>query len=149
MKTVVQRVSRAKVVVDGQVVGAIQHGLLVLLGVHHSDTSEQAKWICHKIANLRIFNDADDKMNLSIKDVEGEILLVSQFTLYANSEKGFRPSFIDSARPEHAIKLYNEVIEILRNEYNCSVKTGQFGAMMAVELVNDGPVTILLERLAS
>lgn len=148
MKVVIQRVTQAKVLVDGEVIGDINQGLLVLLGIHHSDTTEQAKWICHKIANLRIFNDDEGKMNLSVKDIDGKILMVSQFTLYANSEKGFRPSFIDSARPEHAVKLYDEAIEILRNEYNCIVETGRFGASMSVELVNDGPVTIILERMA-
>ena len=144
MKIVVQRVSKAQVEVEGKIVGKIEKGFLVLLGVTHGDTKEQADYIVKKLCNLRIFTDENGKMNLSLKDVGGELLIVSQFTLYGDCRKGRRPSFSSAARPEVATKLYEEFIEKARKE-NIVTKTGRFGAHMMVDLTNDGPVTILLE----
>lgn len=144
MRAVVQRVSSSKVTVDGNVTGEIKKGLLVLLGVTHEDTSKDVDYIIDKVLNLRIFEDEDEKMNLSLKDVEGELLVVSQFTLYGDCRKGRRPSFSTAARPELATKLYEEFIEKSRKE-GIVTQTGQFGAHMMVDLTNDGPVTILLE----
>ena len=126
-------------------VGKIDRGLLALVGFTHSDSDEQLAWMADKVIGLRIFGDAEDKMNLALTDVAGAILVVSQFTLYGNAEKGRRPSFIDAARPEQAIPLYERFIALLR-ERNVRTETGEFGAMMDVELVNDGPVTLWLER---
>ena len=140
MRAVVQRVSSSKVTVDGEVTGEINKGLLVLLGVTHEDTSKDVDYIIDKVLNLRIFEDENEKMNLSLKDVGGELLVVSQFTLYGDCRKGRRPSFSSAARPEVATKLYEEFIEKARKE-GIVTKTGQFGAHMMV----DGPVTILLE----
>jgi len=147
MRAVVQRVTQASVSVDGEVVGAIKQGLLVLLGVGNGDTEEQARWLAHKVANLRIFADADDKMNLSVQDIQGSVLVVSQFTLYGDVRRGFRPSFSHAAAPDSANQLVNLFIEAVEAE-NIPVETGVFGAMMQVALVNDGPVTIILEREA-
>ena len=144
MRAVVQRVSSSKVTVDGNITGEIKRGLLVLLGVTHEDTSKDVDYIIDKVLNLRIFEDEDEKMNLSLKDVEGELLVVSQFTLYGDCRKGRRPSFSTAARPELATKLYEEFIEKSRKE-GIVTQTGQFGAHMMVDLTNDGPVTILLE----
>ena len=144
MRAVVQRVSSSKVTVDGEVIGNINKGLLVLLGVTHEDTSKDVDYIIDKVLNLRIFEDENEKMNLSLKDVEGELLVVSQFTLYGDCRKGRRPSFSSAARPEVATKLYEEFIEKARKE-GIVTQTGQFGAHMMVDLTNDGPVTILLE----
>ena len=144
MRAVVQRVSSSKVTVDGEVIGNINKGLLVLLGVTHEDTSKDVDYIIDKVLNLRIFEDENEKMNLSLKDVEGELLVVSQFTLYGDCRKGRRPSFSSAARPEVATKLYEEFIEKTRKE-GIVTQTGQFGAHMMVDLTNDGPVTILLE----
>lgn len=144
MRAVVQRVSSSKVTVDGEVTGEINKGLLVLLGVTHEDTSKDVDYIIDKVLNLRIFEDENEKMNLSLKDVGGELLVVSQFTLYGDCRKGRRPSFSSAARPEVATKLYEEFIEKARKEGRVT-KTGQFGAHMMVDLTNDGPVTILLE----
>ena len=144
MRAVVQRVSSSKVTVDGEVTGEINKGLLVLLGVTHEDTSKDVDYIIDKVLNLRIFEDENEKMNLSLKDVGGELLVVSQFTLYGDCRKGRRPSFSSAARPEVATKLYEEFIEKARKEGTVT-KTGQFGAHMMVDLTNDGPVTILLE----
>ena len=144
MRAVVQRVSSSKVTVDGEVTGEINKGLLVLLGVTHEDTSKDVDYIIDKVLNLRIFEDENEKMNLSLKDVGGELLVVSQFTLYGDCRKGRRPSFSSAARPEVATKLYEEFIEKARKE-GIVTKTGQFGANMMVDLTNDGPVTILLE----
>lgn len=145
MRAVVQRVSSSKVTVDGEVTGEINKGLLVLLGVTHEDTSKDVDYIIDKVLNLRIFEDENEKMNLSLKDVNGELLLVSQFTLYGDTKKGNRPSFIEAARPEMAINLYNYIIDELKKQIP-KVETGIFGADMQVKLVNDGPVTILLEE---
>jgi D-aminoacyl-tRNA deacylase len=144
MRAVIQRVSRASVTIDNEIVGSIGSGLLVLLGVTHTDSTEQARWLAEKIVNLRIFNDDDGKMNRSVADVDGSILVVSQFTLYGDAQKGRRPSFIAAARPEHATPLYEQFIVALL-EQGIPVQTGRFGAMMQVELVNDGPVTLIME----
>jgi len=131
--------------VDGRVIGHIDKGLVLLAGFTHGDTEEQLAWMADKIVGLRIFSDAEQKMNLALTDVAGAILVVSQFTLYGNAEKGRRPSFIEAARPEQAIPLYERFIALLR-ERGVHTETGEFGAMMDVELVNDGPVTLWLER---
>ncbi|HEY8174106.1 MAG TPA: D-aminoacyl-tRNA deacylase [Gemmatimonadaceae bacterium] len=145
MRVLLQRVSRAEVRVDGRVTGRIEQGLLVLVGFTHSDSDEKLAWMTDKIIGLRIFGDAEQKMNLALADVGGAVLVVSQFTLYGNAEKGRRPSFIDAARPEQAIPLYDRFVALLR-ERGVRTETGEFGAMMDVELVNDGPVTLWLER---
>jgi D-tyrosyl-tRNA(Tyr) deacylase len=144
MRAVLQRVSRAKVVVEQTVIGEIAHGLLILLGVTHTDTPDQARWLADKIVGLRIFEDDLGKMNKDVTEVNGSLLVVSQFTLYGNAQKGRRPSFIDAAPPDIAIPLYEEFLTAVR-AHGVPVQTGQFGAMMQVELVNDGPVTVLLE----
>lgn len=145
MKAVVQRVTQAKVTVEGEVVGAIQSGLVVLLGIGQGDGEEEAQWMANKIANLRIFADEDSKFNRSILDVGGEVLLVSQFTLYGDARKGRRPSFTEAAPPEVAEPLVNRVAQLLV-ENGVPVACGQFQAHMLVEIHNDGPVTIILER---
>jgi len=146
MKVVVQRVSEASVEVDLKVVGSIRHGLLVLVGFHSTDTKQKVEWMCDKLCNLRIFTDNDGKMNISVKENEGEILLVSQFTLYGDARKGNRPSFIESAQPVTAIPLYEYMIEYLKLKSGLSIQSGVFGAMMKVSLMNDGPVTLIIER---
>ena len=145
MRALIQRVTRAQVRVGDRVIGAVGRGLLILVGFTHSDGQEQVEWMADKVAGLRIFADADDKMNLSVADVAGGLLVVSQFTLYGDAVKGRRPSFVDAARPEGAIPLYERFIELLRDR-GLPVQTGEFGASMEVELVNDGPVTLWLER---
>ena len=145
MKLVIQRVDNAKVEVENKMVGGIKKGFLVLLGVAPEDTKETADFLVHKLVNLRVFTDENDKMNLSVKDINGELLIVSQFTLYANCKKGNRPSFIEAAKPEHAKTLYEYFINECRKE-NLNVQTGEFGADMQIDLINDGPVTILLEN---
>lgn len=145
MRAVVQRVRKASVSVGDEVVGAIGPGLVVLLGVKNGDTEAEARWLANKIANLRIFSDQEGKFNLSALDVGGEALVVSQFTLYADARKGRRPSFTEAAPPEVAEPLVEKFVEFLRAE-GLKVETGRFGAMMLVEIHNDGPVTIILER---
>ena len=145
MRVLLQRVARAEVRVDGQVTGRIERGILVLVGFTHSDGVEQLAWMAEKIAGLRLFPDDEDKLNRSIADVGGALLVVSQFTLYGDADKGRRPSFVDAARPEQAIPLYERFLERLRAT-GLRVETGIFGASMQVELVNDGPVTLWLER---
>jgi D-tyrosyl-tRNA(Tyr) deacylase len=145
MRALTQRVSKASVTVDGQTISSIGKGLLILLGVGHGDGEEQAKFLAEKIANLRIFEDEQGKTNLSVLDVKGEAIVVSQFTLYANMQKGRRPSFIDAALPEVAEPLVNRFAELLHG-HGVPTQTGQFGAHMEVEIHNDGPVTIWLER---
>ncbi len=140
-----QRVARAEVRVGGRVAGRIERGALLLVGFTHSDGDEQLVWMADKILGLRIFGDADQKMNLSVVEVGGAVLVVSQFTLYGDAVKGRRPSFIDAARPEQAVPLYERFVALLR-ERGLRAETGEFGAMMDVELVNDGPVTLMLER---
>ena len=144
MRAVVQRVARARVLIDGEVVGEVGRGLLVLLGVTHTDTPDGAAWLADKVVGLRIFNDADGKMNLAVTDVGGGVLVVSQFTLYGDCQKGRRPSFIDAARPEVAIPLYEAFVNAVR-ALGVPTATGRFGAMMQVELVNDGPVTLIVD----
>lgn len=145
MRIVLQRVARAKVTIEGRIAGAIERGFCLLVGFTHTDSIDQVRWMAEKVIGLRVFQDAEDKMNLALADVGGAILVVSQFTLYGNAEKGRRPSFIDAARPEVAIPLYESFIAELRGK-GVRVETGEFGAMMDVELVNDGPVTLVLER---
>ncbi|MGJ7912257.1 D-aminoacyl-tRNA deacylase [Neobacillus sp. LXY-1] len=144
MRVVVQRSKSAKVTVNGEVVGEISKGLVLLVGVTHDDKEEDAAYMADKIANLRIFEDAEEKMNLSLVDVGGEILSVSQFTLYGDCRKGRRPSFVEAARPEYAITIYETFNRLLR-EKGITVATGEFGAMMDVSLTNDGPVTLIVE----
>ena len=146
MKAVVQRVSHASVTVDGETVGAIGRGLMILLGVTHGDGEEQARWLANKIAGLRIYEDAEGKMNRGLLDVCGSALVVSQFTLYGDCRKGRRPSFTDAARPEVAEPLCDRFIEFLREAGVGQVESGVFGAHMMVEIHNDGPVTLILER---
>lgn len=145
MRVLLQRVSSASVTVADRTVGAIDRGFLLLVGFTHSDTPAQLEWMADKIHGLRLFPDAEGKMNLGIEDVGGSALVVSQFTLYGDAQKGRRPSFIDAARPELAIPLYERFITMLR-ERGLRVETGEFGAMMDVALVNDGPVTLWLEK---
>ena len=146
MRVVVQRVRKASVTVDGKVTGEIGQGLLLLVGIHQDDTEDQLAWICDKILKLRIFDDKNGKMNDSVQDVLGELLVVSQFTVYGDAEKGNRPSYIQAAGPEKAEQLYEQMIHYLRRESDLNVATGEFGAYMDVELLNDGPVTIILDR---
>jgi D-tyrosyl-tRNA(Tyr) deacylase len=146
MIALIQRVREASVEVDGKVVGAIGPGLLVLLGVHREDTPQEGNWLARKCANLRIFPDDEGLMNRSVADVGGEALVVSQFTLYGNAERGNRPSFTESASPELAEPLYEQFAEALAQALGRPVQRGVFGAMMQVHLCNDGPVTIWLER---
>lgn len=145
MRAVIQRVSKASVLVEGEVTGSIQSGLLILLGVEVGDTVEDLNWLAGKITRLRIFNDEEGQMNRSLLEVEGSILLVSQFTLHASTKKGNRPSYIRAARPEEAIPLYKQMKEELSKLMGKSVETGVFGAHMEVTLVNDGPVTIQID----
>src|SRR6266851_10066449 len=144
MRAIVQRVSEARVKIDGETVGEVGCGLLVLLGVAKSDTIEQARWLADKIVTLRIFNDEEGKMNRDVAEIGGAILIVSQFTLYGDCSKGRRPSFIDAAPPEMAIPLYEAFINGIK-AHGIPTVTGRFGAMMQVELINDGPVTLILE----
>lgn len=148
MRAVVQRVKHASVTVDNSIVGKINDGFLVLLGVTSTDTSKEVQWLAKKIVDLRVFNDSDDKMNLSLKDIQGELLIISQFTLYGNCIKGRRPSFIDAARPEQANDLYQEFIEACKS-LEVPVQTGIFGADMKVDLLNDGPVTLIIDTADS
>ncbi len=145
MRILLQRVSSASVTVDGRVVGQIARGYLLLVGFTHDDEPSRLDWMADKVQGLRLFPDAEGKMNLGLDDVGGELLVVSQFTLYGDAQKGRRPSFIDAARPEVAIPLYERFIAMLR-ERGLRVATGEFGAMMDVALVNDGPVTLWLEK---
>ena len=145
MRVVVQRCSRAEVRIDGQSVGRIDHGFLLLVGITDGDTQAQADLIAKKVAQLRVFEDAEGKMNLALKDINGAILSISQFTLYADCKKGNRPSFIRAARPETAAPLYDYFNQTLRSQYDLLVETGRFGADMKVDFINDGPVTILLD----
>ena len=145
MKTVIQRVSSASVTVENQIVGQIQAGLLILLGIETADSQEDIIWLTQKIVNLRIFSDEDGVMNKSVKDIDGEILVISQFTLHASTKKGNRPSYIAAAKPEIAIPLYKAFLKQLAIELQKPIQSGIFGADMKVALLNDGPVTILMD----
>ncbi len=145
MRLVIQRVREAKVDIAGETVGKIGQGLLVLLGITHEDTDEDAQWLVKKLLGLRIFSDEEGKMNLSIVDVKGGILVVSQFTLFANTKKGNRPSYIRSSPPETAIPLYERFLEVMRFQFSGPLESGEFGGDMQVGLVNDGPVTIIID----
>lgn len=145
MRVVIQRVSEASVTIDKKINGQIELGLLVLVGVEDSDTAEDIQWLCNKIVNLRIFNDANGVMNCSVKDVDGAILLISQFTLHASTKKGNRPSYIKAAKPDFAIPIYESFKSVLAEELGKPIQTGIFGADMKVALLNDGPVTILID----
>ena len=147
MRVVLQRVSRASVSIDGRIAGAIGRGFCLLVGLTHGDTDATVDWMAEKVAGLRLFPDADGKMNLGLDEVGGGVLVISQFTLYGDSAKGRRPSFIDAARPETAIPLYERFVGALRGR-GLEVATGEFGADMQVEIHNDGPVTLILERSA-
>lgn len=145
MKAVVQRVSKASVLIDGTITSQISDGILILLGIIDNDSNEDILWLSNKIVNLRIFNDEDGIMNKSLIDIEGDVIVVSQFTLMASTKKGNRPSYIKAAKPDIAIPLYEKFIEQLESALNKKVGTGVFGADMKVELVNDGPVTIIID----
>ena len=144
MRTVIQRVRFARVSVDGKIIGEIDKGLLILLGVAHDDSEKEMKWLANKTKNLRIFEDEEEKMNLSLEDIKGKALIISQFTLYANSVKGNRPSFIEAAKPDFAKDLYLKFIQEFKN-FGIETQEGEFGADMRVELLNDGPVTIIID----
>ena len=145
MRAVIQRVSRASVTIKGKIKSQIGSGLLVLVGIEESDTESDLEWLCSKIVQLRIFNDSNNIMNLSVTDAGGSILAISQFTLHAKTRKGNRPSYIRAAHPDKAIPLYNQFISRLSELMGKETATGEFGAMMQVELVNDGPVTIIID----
>ena len=145
MRVVIQRVSKASVEVDQKIVGIIEKGLLVLVGIEDTDTDEDIEWLCNKIVNLRIFNDEDGVMNKSVLEVNGNILLISQFTLHASTKKGNRPSYIRASKPETAIPVYEKTIAKLQTFIGKTIQRGIFGADMKVELVNDGPVTIVID----
>lgn len=145
MRIVIQRVSEASVKIENKIVGSIEKGMLILLGIEHDDSEEDVQWLVGKLINLRIFSDEEGKMNLSIQDVKGAFLVVSQFTLHASTKKGNRPSYVKAARPELAIPLYQLFIEKLASDSALRVETGEFGADMKVALINDGPVTIIID----
>ena len=145
MIAVIQRVSESAVTIDGKVKGAIGNGLMILLGIEETDERKDIEWLCHKIVNLRIFNDNHGVMNINIKDDAGDILVISQFTLHASTKKGHRPSYIKAAKPELAIPLYEQFIEELGKQLGKPVESGEFGADMKVDLINDGPVTIIID----
>lgn len=145
MKIVIQRVTEASVVINNSEVAAIEKGLVILLGIEHDDSQEDIKWLCNKITNLRIFPDENDVMNTSLKAANGDVILVSQFTLHASTKKGNRPSYIKAAKPDVAIPMYNDFIKTLQEHLGKPIQTGEFGADMKVQLVNDGPVTIIID----
>ena len=145
MKAVIQRVSNSSVTIENKIVAEIQKGLLILIGIEEADSQEDIVWLTSKIANLRIFGDENDVMNLSLKDIDGDVIVVSQFTLHALTKKGNRPSYIKAAKPDIAIPLYENFIAQMELEIGKKVQTGQFGADMKVSLINDGPVTIIID----
>ena len=145
MKAVIQRVSQSSVTINNEIVAQIQQGLLVLVGIEDADNQEDINWLTSKIANLRIFEDENEVMNLSLKDIDGEMIVVSQFTLHALTKKGNRPSYIKASKPEIAIPLYESFVKQMEIELGKKIQTGQFGADMKVSLVNDGPVTIIID----
>ncbi len=146
MKVVLQRVSQASVLVDNEQIGAIENGLMLLVGIHEDDSRKEMEWLADKILKLRVFDYADGKMNLSVQDVEGEILVVPQFTLYGDYEQGNRPSYFEAAGPDKANELYEDMVSYFKQHSDLNIETGQFGAYMDVSLNNDGPVTLVLER---
>lgn len=145
MKAVTQRVSQSTVTIDGEIVASIQKGLLILVGIEEADSKEDIEWLSSKIVNLRIFDDENGVMNLSVKDVNGDIIVVSQFTIHASTKKGNRPSYIKAAKPYIAIPLYEQFVQQFEKALEKNVQTGQFGADMKVSLINDGPVTIIID----
>jgi D-tyrosyl-tRNA(Tyr) deacylase len=145
MRLVIQRVKEASVKVEGAIIGAIQNGLMILVGIEDADSQEDIEWLAAKVSNLRIFDDAEGVMNLSIKEVQGDILLISQFTLHASTKKGNRPSYINASKPPIAVPLYEAMIQQLENELGKPIQTGKFGADMQVSLLNNGPVTIIMD----
>lgn len=145
MKLVIQRVSSASVKIEGTIKATIGQGFMTLLGIEEEDTETDIEWLCKKMLNLRVFSDEEGKMNLSLQDIKGEILLISQFTLYASTKKGNRPSFTKAAKPTIAIPLYDKFIDFLAKDLDSRIKTGEFGADMKVSLINDGPVTIIID----
>lgn len=145
MRVVLQRVSEASVTIEENVKSSIEKGFLILVGIEAEDTQEDIEWLCRKIINMRIFGDEDDKMNLSLKDIDGEALIISQFTLHASTKKGNRPGFIKAAKPEVAIPLYEAFIKEFEKQFKKEVGTGEFGADMKINLLNDGPVTIIID----
>jgi len=145
MRVVLQRVLHAEVRIDNKINGKIENGVLIFLGIEDDDNEEDIKWICGKITRLRIFNDKNGVMNLSVKEVDGDILLISQFTLHASTKKGNRPSYIKASKPEFAIPIYNKFITQLESEMEKKIETGKFGAMMNISLTNSGPVTIIID----
>ncbi|GAB1453478.1 D-aminoacyl-tRNA deacylase [Draconibacterium sp.] len=145
MRIVIQRVSEASVKVEDQILSAIKQGMLILVGIEDADTDEDINWLTNKIVQLRIFDDENGVMNLSVKEIDGEIIIVSQFTLHASTKKGNRPSYIRAARPDFAIPMYEKFVASVEAALGKKVGTGQFGAMMEVSLVNDGPVTIIID----
>ena len=145
MKAVIQRVTKASVTIEGKINGRIENGLLVLIGIEDADIEEDIEWLSSKIVNLRIFNDENGVMNISVKDIDGSILLISQFTLHASTKKGNRPSYIKASKPEIAIPTYERMIKQLSIDLGKEIQTGIFGADMKVELLNDGPVTIVID----
>jgi D-tyrosyl-tRNA(Tyr) deacylase len=149
MKILLQRVSSAQVTVEGRIVSRVGRGLLLLVGIGRLDGAAELEWMAHKAVNLRVFPDAAGKMNLSVRDVKGELMAVSQFTLYADAHKGNRPSYVDAAPPEQASILFDRFCEMLERELGGPISRGVFGAHMNVELVNDGPVTLMLEKAAT
>jgi len=144
MRAVVQRCKNAKLYIDNKIYSSIEKGLLVLLGITHDDQLSDIEWLSGKISRLRIFNDEEDKMNLSVRDIEGEIMVVSQFTLFASTKKGNRPSYINSASPDIAIPLYEKFVAQLKKDSELKIVTGKFGAYMEIDFINDGPVTIII-----
>jgi len=145
MKAVIQKVAEATVTIENKIQASIKVGMLILLGITNNDTSEDIDWLSSKIANIRLFNDVDTMMNLNVNDVNGQIIIVSQFTLFASTKKGNRPSYIYAAKPDVAIPMYNQFIDVLQTKINTKVETGIFAANMKVLIVNDGPVTIIID----
>lgn len=145
MRVVIQKAEEARVMIEGKQHASVGQGLLIFLGVGHDDTQEDIDWLAGKISRLRLFNDAQRVMNLSVQDVHGEIMVISQFTLHASTRKGNRPSYIRAAKPDHAIPMYEAFVKKLEEESGCRVCSGEFGAYMMVSLVNDGPVTIIID----
>jgi D-tyrosyl-tRNA(Tyr) deacylase len=148
MRAVIQRVKKSELYIEGAIYSSINEGILILLGIGHDDDTEDIDWLSGKISRLRIFNDDEGKMNLSVQDIPGEIMVVSQFTLFASTKKGNRPSYIGSAPPEIAIPMYEAFIEKIKEVSGLPVKTGEFGADMSISLINDGPVTIIIDSKA-